>query len=57
MPPSFKEEHIEFPWREIASLRNVIAHEYFGLDITILWDVIQTRIPALAEQFQNLAGE
>jgi uncharacterized protein with HEPN domain len=32
MPKSFREKHSEFPWRETASLRNVIAHEYFGLD-------------------------
>ena len=54
MPRSFREKHSEIPWREIASLRNVIAHEYFGLDNTILWDVIQTRIPELTEQFRNL---
>lgn len=35
----------------------LIAHEYFGLDGTILWDVIQTQVPALAEQFQNLSIE
>ena len=50
MPRSFREKHTGIPWREIASLRNVIAHEYFGLDNIILWDVIQTRIPALVEQ-------
>ncbi len=54
IPRSFREKHPEIPWREIASLRNVIAHEYFGLDNTILWDVIQTQIPGLAEQFRNL---
>jgi len=47
MPRSFKEKHPEISWRKIASLRNVIAHEYFGLDKTILWDVVQTQIPAL----------
>jgi uncharacterized protein with HEPN domain len=57
MPRSFKEKHPEIPWREIASLRNVIAHEYFGLDKTILWDVIQTQIPTLREHFNNLQVE
>lgn len=57
MPRTFKEKHPEIPWREIASLRNVIAHEYFGLDKTILWDVIQTQIPALKERFRNLQIE
>lgn len=57
MPRSFKEKPPEIPWREIASLRNVIAHEYFGLDKTILWDVIQTQILALKERFRNLQIE
>lgn len=57
-PKSFREKHPEFPWRETASLRNVIAHEYFGLDIDIIWDVIQTQIPVLVKQARkiNLEG-
>jgi uncharacterized protein with HEPN domain len=35
----------------------VIAHEYFGLDKAILWDVIKTQIPALKERFRNLQIE
>ena len=57
MPHSFREKHPEIPWRELASLRNVIAHEYFGLDNTILWDVIQTQITTLTEQFRTLTIE
>lgn len=54
MPRGFKSAHPEIPWREVASLRNVIAHEYFGLDHEIIWDVIKTQIPDLIEKFQNL---
>lgn len=57
MPKSFREKHPEFPWRETASLRNVIAHEYFGLDIDIIWDVIQTQIPVIAEQVKQINVE
>jgi uncharacterized protein with HEPN domain len=57
MPRGFKSEHPEIPWREVASLRNVIAHEYFGLDNEIIWDVVQTQIPDLIEKFQRLKAE
>lgn len=57
MPRGFKSEHPEIPWREVASLRNIIAHEYFGLDNEIIWDVIQTQIPDLIEKFQRLKIE
>lgn len=53
-PKSFKEKHPEIPWRETIGLRNVIAHEYFGLDIEIIWDVIQTQIPVLAERMRKV---
>jgi len=57
MPKSFKEKYPDFPWRETASLRNVIAHEYFGLDIDIIWDVIRVRIPVLAKQVRQIKVE
>jgi uncharacterized protein with HEPN domain len=54
MPKSFREKHPEIPRRETIGLRNVIAHEYFGLDNEIIWDVIQTQIPLLAEQMKQV---
>ena len=36
-------------WRKISSMRDTIAHEYFGIDNDILWDVIQNKIPQLAK--------
>ncbi len=54
MPKSFREKHPEIPWREAIGLRTVIAHEYFGLDNEIVWDVIQTQIPELAEKLKRI---
>ena len=54
MPKVFREKHPEIPWRETVALRNVIAHEYFGLDNEIIWDVIQTQIPTLAEKLGQI---
>ena len=54
MPKSFREKHPEIPWREAVGLRTVIAHEYFGLDNEIIWDVVKTRIPSLAEQIKKI---
>ncbi len=53
-PKNFRERHPQIPWRETIGLRNVIAHEYFGLDSEIIWDVIQTQIPVLAEQMRRV---
>jgi uncharacterized protein with HEPN domain len=47
IPVTFQEQHPAIPWREVINFRNVMAHEYFGIDYEIVWDVIQTEIPSL----------
>ncbi|MBD2305251.1 DUF86 domain-containing protein [Chroococcidiopsis sp. FACHB-1243] len=36
---SFRQQHPEIPWREMAGMRDVIVHEYDQLDFDIVWDV------------------
>ena len=37
----------EIEWRKIVALRNLLAHEYFGINAAIIWDIIQTKLPLL----------
>lgn len=43
--------------KKTAGLRDIIAHEYFGIDVEIIWDIIQTRLPVLGEQIQPILSE
>jgi uncharacterized protein with HEPN domain len=44
LPNDFKLKHNDIPWAQIGGLRNRIVHDYFGLDLEIIWQVLQTSL-------------
>jgi uncharacterized protein with HEPN domain len=53
LPAEIRDAHPEIAWRDIAGLRDIIVHEYFGLDRDIVWDVVENRVPVLLAQLGN----
>jgi len=51
---SFKEEYNEVPWRNIKDMRNIIAHKYGDMSITIVWEAISEDIPGLRDYCNNI---
>jgi len=47
IPKYIKEEYPEIPWQEIAGIRDKLIHEYFGVDIEIVWDTIDEDLSPL----------
>lgn len=56
MPKSIRKAHPEIPWRKIIGMRNKVIHEYFGIDLEILWQTITVDLPILKKQFKKLWG-
>jgi uncharacterized protein with HEPN domain len=54
LPPSFKEAHEDMPWHQIAGLRNRIVHEYFGIDLEMIWYIVTSDLPELKGIIQKL---
>lgn len=48
VPQEIRVLHPEIPWREMGGMRNVVIHEYFGVDLHIIWETIQHDLPALS---------
>ena len=53
LPDSFKEKYSKMPWRKIADMRNKLIHEYFGVNLTIVWQTIKDDLP----EVEPLVGE
>jgi uncharacterized protein with HEPN domain len=54
LPESFRQRHKEVAWREIAGMRDFIAHAYFALDLDILWDAVSRDVPALLARVRSI---
>ena len=54
LPEDFRRNHAEVAWTQIAGLRNRIVHDYFGLDLEIIWEIIQHNLPELEKQVRAL---
>lgn len=43
----FRIKHGSIPWTEIAGMRDVLIHNYFGVDYDLVWSVITINVPEL----------
>lgn len=57
LPEKFKKEHKEIPWQKIADMRNKLIHEYFGIDIEVVWKTAKEDIPELKNKTLELMKE
>ena len=45
-----KEQYPDIPWRNIAGLRDVLIHDYMGVDLESVWNVVEKDLPSLKKQ-------
>jgi len=57
VPEVFKKKYPDIEWRKIAGLRDILIHEYFGVDFQILWDIVKNKIPKLNEELQGILND
>lgn len=55
--PEIKEKYKEIEWKKISGLRDILAHEYYGIDIEVVWDIIKKKLPPLKKQVKIILNE
>jgi uncharacterized protein with HEPN domain len=50
----FKDLHPLIDWRQVKDFRNIIVHDYFGIDDSIVWDIIHLNLNLLDEDIRGI---
>ncbi len=54
LPASVRKEYKNVDWKKAAGLRDIVVHEYFGINNDIIWDVVQNKIPELEKEVKTI---
>jgi uncharacterized protein with HEPN domain len=56
IPTSFRQKHPDIPWSKMAGMRDVLIHDYMGVDLKTVWKVAQERLPELKSLLEKLVS-
>ncbi|MDZ4700715.1 MAG: DUF86 domain-containing protein [Rhodothermales bacterium] len=54
LPPNLRATYPDIPWSRIAGLRDVLIHDYFGVNLDSVWNVIENRLPELKQHVLDI---
>ena len=57
LPDNFTSQHQNIEWRKIIGLRHRIVHEYFGVDLDLVWHIIIHNLPVLKKDLLRISPE
>lgn len=54
VPKHIRVKNPDIEWKQIAGLRDILIHEYFSIDLDIIWDIIRNKLPVLESKINQI---
>lgn len=55
--PLLKDSHPEVAWKQMAGMKDKLTHQYFGVDLEVVWKTVESEIPILKDQIKKIESE
>jgi len=57
IPSTVKNKFPQVPWKRMMGLRNIVIHEYFGVDLKIIWEIANKNLPEVKPLIEQILKE
>ncbi|MBV6343141.1 HepT-like ribonuclease domain-containing protein, partial [Candidatus Magnetobacterium casense] len=57
IPEHVRDKYPQIPWKDMAGMRDIIAHAYFGIDMRRIWEVVTVKLPPLKKHIRQLLDD
>jgi uncharacterized protein with HEPN domain len=57
LPAEIREQYPEIPWAEMMTMRNIVIHEYHGVNLSIIWQTVKEDLPPLVSRLKRILQE
>ncbi len=54
---NIKQSYTEIPWKRVCGFRDVLIHDYLGVDITQVWNIVQNHLPSFKSSIKQILSE